>query len=147
MLTVNEDTAVKIRPWFSDRGGVAVWKSINLSAPGGELLTPAVTDGKPTPKPHRGMGWVSNTPLIISDPAGVTVIIDKEVKRFHIAVRLGAQGFTLKLTDASSARVRRELDKWEGASYVFDYETQEAVIMAPMEKMSWAEYINRGIAA
>jgi hypothetical protein len=47
---------------------------------------------------------------------------------------MGAQGMTMKLTDASTKRLRRAVEKWQAiaadgdAWYKFDYETQEAVI-------------------
>ena len=34
-----------------------------------------------------------------------------EVKRFHVAVRLGSQGFSLKVSDGGSRRIRREVAK------------------------------------
>lgn len=55
-----------------------------------------------------------------------------EVKRFHVAVRWGAQGFSLKLTDGATRNVRRALAKaGEGSTYTFDYDTQECVIYMP----------------
>ena len=57
---------------------------------------------------------------------------DIEVKRFRVGVRWGSQGFTLKVTDGGSRRIRREVSKaGDGAYHVFDYMTQEAVIMKP----------------
>jgi hypothetical protein len=52
-----------------------------------------------------------------------------EVKRFHIGVRLGSQGFIVKLTDGATRRVWKEIAKaGEGSFCRFDYGTQEAVI-------------------
>jgi hypothetical protein len=52
-----------------------------------------------------------------------------EVKRFHVAVRIGGQGFCLKVTDGGTRRIWRELAKaGTGSFYEFDYNTQEAVI-------------------
>ena len=43
---------------------------------------------------------------------------------------------SLKVTDGGSRRIRREVMKaCEGAFYVFDYSSQEAVIMAPASNM------------
>ena len=46
--------------WIANRGGVAVWRSVNLSNPGASWSTPALTvEGEPTPKPT----WqAANTP-------------------------------------------------------------------------------------
>jgi hypothetical protein len=69
----------------------------------------------------------------------------KEVKRFHIAIRRGAQGFSFKLTDTSSERVRKacakaardyNTDSW----YVFDYDTQEAVILVPEKEVPLTDW-------
>lgn len=121
----------KFAAWIKDRGGVAVWPNVNLSDPGkGPTFTPVVTDGKPTPRPH----W-----SVASEPAEIVTNIDrfkfltlKEVDRFHVAVRVGSQGTMLKLTDASSAKLRKRLDKYgDGARYHFDFDSQEAVIEVP----------------
>ena len=59
----------------------------------------------------------------------------REVRRFRVAVRRGAQGLTLKLTDASAAKLRRRLvEAGPDASYRFDYDSQEAVIEVPVWK-------------
>jgi hypothetical protein len=128
--------------WVRNRGGIAVWRSIDLSNPGQSWSTPLRDkEGKPTSKPNWRAG---NEPSrCITDPRDVLVVEDKEVKRFHIAVRIGAQGIMLKLTDASSRRVRRAVEKaGKGAYYEFDHNTQEAVILAPARQLTlfeWAE--------
>ena len=121
--------APRILDWIQTRGGIAIWRSINLGNPGASWTTP-VTDaeGKPTEKPS----WqASSVPeRIITDPAEVLVSEDVEVARLHIAIRTGSQGMSLKLTDGSSRRVRKAVAKaGEGAFYVF--EGDEAVILKP----------------
>jgi len=117
--------------WLKTRGGIAIWKSIDLSRAGQECLAP-VNDaaGNKKQKPH----WMyANEPAeIVTDPAMIAITVDKEVKRFHAALRVSGNGMSLKCTDASSERVRKAVDKaGEGAYYVFDHETQDAVIMKP----------------
>jgi len=146
------ENADKFAAWIKDRGGVAIWESVNLSDPGKSWSTPATIrkgdcQGQtgdeiiPYPKPT----WqAADTPKIITDPALIEVYEPKEHKRFHVALRMGAQGLTLKCTDASSARIRREVKKaGEGAYYVFDYETQEAVIFATETIGSLKEWIEK----
>jgi hypothetical protein len=59
----------------------------------------------------------------------------KEVKRFRVGIRMGSQGLRVKVTDGGSRRIRREVAKaGAGATYTFDYMTQEAVILVPEEK-------------
>ena len=123
------DNADRFREWFKTRGGIAVWPSINLSNPGASWTTPALNrDGTPTKKPT----WqASNTPRIITDPSEVEVLRPKEVKRFHVGLRR-SNGPIVKITDAATKRVRREVEKaGPGAWYEFDYWAQDAVILVP----------------
>lgn len=42
-----------VRSWFKLRGGVLRWRDQEIGGPGRpDLITPAETDGKPTPPPH-----------------------------------------------------------------------------------------------
>lgn len=132
---VTADNAALMWEWLNKRGGLALWRSLDLSNPGQSWTTP-VNDsaGYPKHKPH----WSSETEphRIITDPAEVVVSVDKEVRRFHVAVRMGGQGFSLKVSDGGSRKIRSAVAKaGEGAYHVFDYDTQEAVIMAPAGQM------------
>lgn len=140
-LQVSPENAETFRGWIAARGGIAVWSSIDLSDPGKTWNTPAQTkEGLPYFKPS----WqAANEPeRIITDPADVEVVEPREVKRFRVAVRLGAQGFKVKCTDASSAKIRREVEKaGDGAWHQFDYGTQEAVIYAPGKVTPLVEWL------
>lgn len=74
---------------------------------------------------------------------GVLVDTPREVKRFHVAIRRSTNGLKFKLTDGSSSRLRREVDKAGDTSWhEFDYETQEAVILVPDKQVplkDWKE--------
>lgn len=138
---VASENAQRIWEWLQTRGGLAIWMSINLSNPGASWTTP-VNDagGKPTEKPT----WQADSKpyRIITDPAEVVVSVDEEVKRFHIGVRMGSQGMTMKVTDGGTRRIRAEVAKaGKGAYYLFDFDTQEAVIMKPKSMVPIAEYI------
>lgn len=129
-----------IKSWLETRGGIAIWRSIDLSDPGRSITTPVKTaEGDPASKPHWSM---ANKPeRIITSVDDVEVCMDKEVKRFRVAIRRGAQGLSFKCTDASSRRIRKAVEKaGKGAHHVFDYWTQEAVIMAPEKIIPLAEY-------
>lgn len=135
------ENAQRFWDWLTTRGGLAIWGSVNLSNPGLTWTAPHLDpQGLPKDKPNWQCG--SSPIRIITDPSEVLVSVDTEVKRFHVALRRGSQGLTMKLTDASSARVIKATEKaGEGAYYVFDYETQEAVILAPTSEQtlkSWA---------
>lgn len=138
----SSESAAQIWKWLNTRGGIAIWRSLDLSGLGESWTTPARTvSGEPMGKPT----WKSaNAPdRIITDPAEVVVSVDKEVKRFRVAVRFGRQGMSLKVTDAGSERIRREVVRaGAGAYHRFDYSTQEAIIMAPEgEPVPIAEYM------
>jgi hypothetical protein len=146
---IKDEHAARMWEWLQTWGGIAIWRSINLSNPGASWSTPALTDGTPTPKPT----WqVANTPeRIITDPAEVVVSVPREVERFHVAVRMGLQGFMLKLTDGSSRKVRaavaRASEKHGDAWYEFDYETQEVVIYVEAGSLPIVEWVARQNAA
>ena len=79
---------------------------------------------------------------VITDPAEVEVHVPKEVKRFHVGVRMG---FTIKVTDGGTRRIRCEVakakEKYGDAWYEFDYVTQDAVIMVPDVKIPLEEFV------
>ena len=110
MIECIEDNAEKFRDWIKNRGGVAKWESVNLSNPGASWSTPAQTaEGEPMGKPTWQAG---NHPAeIVTDEKDVQVIVPKEVKRFHVGIRRGSQGFSFKLTDAASRRLRNAVEK------------------------------------
>lgn len=139
---VTEENAAKFAEWIEKRGGIAIWRSVNLSNPGASWSSPAFDEaGRPTTKPT----WQCDThpERIITDPAEVIVSRDKVVKRFHVAVRMGSQGMSLKVTDGGTRRIRAEVEKaGEGAYYVFDYgDEKNAVIMAPDVQMPLTQWL------
>lgn len=127
--------------WIKNRGGVAVWNSRNLSNPGRSLSTPNKTkEGEPFPSPDWQVG--SSPDLIITDPKEIEVHKDKEVKRFHVAIRQSSNGLMLKCTDASSRRIRKAVEKaGRGAHHTFDYASQEAVILVPEVSCSLQDHM------
>ena len=133
--------AEQVWQWLQERGGIAVWKSIDISTAGQTWTTPLHdAEGQLTKKQDWRM---EKTPsFIITDPAEVVVDMPKEVKRFRVAVRPGSQGLLLKCSDAASRRIRRECAKaGEDSWYEFDYATQEAVILVPGESKPLPEYV------
>lgn len=135
--------AAKVWGWFQSRGGIAVWGSANLSNPGQTWTAPRLTeDGQPMGKQNWQME--DQPRMTITDPAEVVVDVPKEVKRFHVALRRGAQGLSVKCTDASSRRIRKACEKaGDNSWYEFDYATQECVVFVPGESMPLPEYIGQ----
>lgn len=137
--TVTVSDAPKFIEWIAQRGGVAVWNSINISNPGASWSTPAQNlDGSPAEKPT----WqaANNPERIITDAREIDVVVPKEVKRFPVSVRPG-DGLQIVVSDGGTRRIRRELAKAGGAAwYEFDYMTQEAIILVPSETIALDKY-------
>ena len=140
-LICRPENVAKYREWLATRGGLAVWKSINFSNLGTSWTTPARTaDGQPTPKPT----WEADSApaRVVTSEDDVDVVVDKEVKRFRVGVRRGSSNPCLiKVTDGGSRRIRKAVAAaGDGAYHVFDYETQEAVILAPEKRVPLREW-------
>ena len=122
-LIVPDTTAIQIAPWFQD-GGIRVWSSLDLGRPEQQWLTPIDAD-----KPHYA---ADNTPEEITDSADVGVVVLEEVERFFVHLRVSGNGLSMKLTDDANQYLNERLviaGRTKYASYVFDYDTQEAVIL------------------
>jgi len=134
-----ENAAMMLR-WIAERGGVAVWESVNLSNPGASWSTPALADdGLPALRPS----WeADNKPArIVTDASEIEVVTRLEVKRFRVAVRRGSQGLMLELTDGAARKVEAAIaEAGEDANYRFDYGTQEAVVTVPDKKVPLSEW-------
>jgi hypothetical protein len=129
--TIKADAAETVLGWINTRGGVLVWNSIDLSDPYKSWTTPATGPaGEPVTKPS----WqAANEPAQhITSADDIEVVVPKEARRFRVALRMGASGIRVKLTDASSRKLRAALDKLGPASWhEFDYATQEAICYVP----------------
>lgn len=148
-LLCSKENAESMLKWINNRGGVAVWRSVNLSNPGASWSTPATIrlgdcegydSSDDTIALHPKPTWqAEDTPTIITDASGIGVEGVQEVKRFRVGLRRSS--FAFKCTDGGSNRIRREVDKaGEGASFVFDYDTQEAVILRPTSITALSTY-------
>lgn len=118
--------------WISERGGVLVWPNENLSNPdAGDVFTPA-RDSNGNSNANNKPRWDRGEPTLVTDIADFKFATMREVKRFRVGLRMGAQGMMVKLTDAATARVRKACaDAGPESCYRFDYDTQEAVIEVP----------------
>lgn len=141
MINIQAENAKKIYEWIVKRNGIAVWNSIDLSDPGFQLITPATKeDGSPYEKPHWKVG---KDPKIINDINKIEVSFDKEIKRFHVATRIGGNGLNIKCSDGATRRINKEIEKaGEGAYYQFDcFSYENCIIMAPEKKTSLVNWI------
>jgi hypothetical protein len=134
--------------WIKERGGIAIWRSINLGNPGASWSAPVKSAaGEVYGKPNWQCG---NEPeRIITDPAEVNVTVGKEAKRFKIRTRLSDNGLTIKLDGRSSERVRRYLEKYQTEDketwYEFDGDT--CIIMVDDTVTPLVDYIKAGVFA
>lgn len=138
--------AEKMMEWITARGGLALWSSVNLSNPGATWTTPLNDEqGNPVRKPTWQVG--EQPYRVITDAAEVEVTIPREVRRMNVSVRMGAQGTMMKLTDASSARLRKAVQRAadrtadKQAWYQFDYLHQQAVIYVNDKVLPLTEYL------
>jgi len=128
---IKASNAELIRQWIEKRGGVQVWGSLNLSDPSTERLTPLNdADGARVARPH--WSCPPEPTRILTRVDEIEVATPKLVKRFHVAVRVGGQGLSLKVSDGGSRRIKAEVAKaGDDAWYEFDYEQQDALIFKP----------------
>lgn len=104
LVECHADNAARFRDWLANRGGIAVWPSINLSTPGASASTPALTTtGEPTTRP--GWSYASKPSHIITNPADVGVYTEALFKAVKVGLRRSSNGMSLKLTDASQRKV------------------------------------------
>lgn len=134
------DNAPTLSQWFKESGGLTQWASVNLSNPGTTWITKRGA-GKPN--------WqcADEPEVVVEDPCMVGLVTYKEVKRFHVAIRRTSLGLGLKLTDASSRKVRKAVEKaGDGATYYFDFFAQDAVILAPDGVISLHDWMNQEVS-
>jgi hypothetical protein len=108
---VVSDNAPKIWDWLHTRGGIAVWENQLIGDRSSSSATTPVThaDGRPATSPS----WkCPGPPWIITDPAEVVVVTDTILETVEIKVRLGSEGYLLKVTDASHRNMDRKVQKW-----------------------------------
>lgn len=138
MLTCTVENAPLFLDWIQNRGGLAVWRSLDLSNPGASWTTPALTkDGQPMTKPTWQVG--NNPEEIVTDAAAVVIDIPKEVSRFRVAVKM--QNMNLRVSDGGTRKIKAAVAKaGENAWYEFDYANQEAVIFVPEKSIKLSEW-------
>ena len=134
------ENANLIWKWFQERGGIVIWHSADLSDPS-KTWTGPMKDAEGNPPKKENWKMEDQPREAFTDPMNVWVDTPKEIKRFHVAIRRGTQGMCFKCTDASSARIEREVAKRQNSWYEFDYDTQEAVIYVPGKSKRLPAYI------
>lgn len=114
MISIDPNDAEKIRGWIRSRGGVAIWRSLDLGAPG-ETFTPALAeDGAPMGPP--GWQYEKAPTAVLTSEEAVTVQTKRHVKDVPIGIERGC-GLTLVLTSASRRRLKDALERIEEAAW------------------------------
>lgn len=140
------ENAVKFQEWFKSRGGILIWPSIDFGSLGTSWTTPyRNADGTQATKPT----WkAANEPSRhITDPAEVDVITEQEVKRFHVATRMGGNGLSIKVTGGGTRRIHKEVEKAQEkygkpAWYAFDYgDYKNCVILVEGDRQPLPEWL------
>lgn len=133
-IQITPTIADYIKEFFEHRGGVKTWDSENLADPGKNLWF-GPGDNQDPPRCY------ATNPVVHTDPAEFEVVVLKEVNRFPVSLRPGDINLSIRLTDASSRRLLAARQRaGEGASFQFDYTTQEAVIYVPERATPLPDY-------
>ena len=100
-IEVTAAEAPRLLDWLTNRGGVAIWESADLSRAGERTFTPADTD-----RP----GWhYSQKPVeVVTDRADIGVYTETLYKAFAVGLR--RSGMTLKLSDAAQRKLTATMD-------------------------------------
>jgi len=135
------ENAAKFADWIQNRGGVAVWRSLNMANPGASWSGPALKeDGTPSGKPT----WQAEEKpsRIITSLREVAVTSGRAVKTFRITLQNG-DGMSITLTPGSSRTLRKHLDDvGESAWYEFGgFDGRDCTIFVPDAIVSLDQYL------
>ena len=140
--TCAPENAARFREWCAVRGGVAVWRVIDIARAGETVSTPVLTEtGEPTPRPR----WdIASAPERVYGIDEIDCDTGREIKRIRISVERGS-GLSFALTSASSRRLRNAMDVApNGAWYVFGFDNNDrrvAIIYTPSDRVPLASYV------
>lgn len=149
MITIDMDNAKLVSQWIKDGRGVARWRSHDMSDPSDQVFTPAKKKDASEflklgiQKTEDQPGWkYPEIHEIETDPKKIMLRQYEEVDRIHVAVKRGS-GLSFVLTSASSRRLGKKLDDIPDSAYRFDYENQDAIILAPLKTITLEEWMRK----
>jgi hypothetical protein len=136
-LYCSPENAKLFAEWIETRGGIATWKSANLSNLNQSWSTPFLkADGEKVTKPTwQAFDEASQVTTDIND---VIVEIPKEVARVKIA--LERSGMKVNLTRASSKRLHDKLASI-GDNCWYQFEDKETIIFVAEKQIPLADYL------
>lgn len=143
-VVLGRESAEQVWDWFRDRGGIIVWRSMDVDGPARQWTTPmqdAVGDAPS--RPH----YRARPDRYITDPGDVVVVESVECERFKVAMLETETGVCC--SDAGVRRIVRAVERANddrslgcGAWHTLDVETGEAVIYrAGDEPVGLLEYV------
>lgn len=113
MISVTSDIARQVAEWINKRGGVALWRSVNLSMPDREWITPI-----DAPRPSWMAG--EQPAEVARHIKDVEVKVVRDAKKIRVYLDRKHHGMKILLTAASTKRLRKWLDKFHPSSYRFE---------------------------
>ncbi len=144
--------APRFAKWFAERGGIAIWKTLDPENAGQTYTTPIKgPNGEPIESLRPHWSAEGKPSRIITDPSEVVVDKAVEFKRFHVGIRKKANGWRLKLNPASARRLNKYKDQAReksnpieaGSFHLFDYEKQDCIVYYIDGEISLTEWIER----
>ena len=141
--------AARFANWIAHGGGVAVWRAVGSPDPPAAFYTPLFSyDGVRFGPPIADVG--DRPAEVITDPARIDVVTDREFERFTVGVRYGAQRLSLKIDEEGTRRIAAALANAVRQGHAdpvhqFDYQTHEVTILVPERVEPLSTFFTPGI--
>lgn len=97
-IEISKADAPRIADWLANRGGVAIWQSLDLSRAGERVFAPADA-------PRPSWRYADKPVEIVTQAGDIGVYTETLFKAFPVSLRRSSNGLTLKLTDNSQRKV------------------------------------------
>jgi hypothetical protein len=94
LVECHADNAARFADWLANRGGIAIWPSLDLRNAGATCSTPADVTTKP------GWQYANEPSVIVTNPADVGVYTEALFKAIRVSLQRNG-----KLTNTSQRRV------------------------------------------
>lgn len=101
-IEISKADAPRIADWLANRGGVAIWESLDLSDAGARTFTPADAS--------RPSWQYADKPVdVVTQPSDVGVYSETLFKAFPVSLRRSNNGLAFKLTDSAQRKVDKAM--------------------------------------
>ena len=102
-IEISKADAPRIADWLANRGGVAIWQSLDLSNASARTFTPADA-------PRPSWRYADKPVEIVTQAGDIGVYQEKLYKAFPVSLRRSSNGLTLKLTDNSQRKLNKHMN-------------------------------------